>query len=229
MKNILLLAFLSTILAVSLLAADQTEQENTRLQASADVIKEVMNTPDKGIPTDLFAKAYCVVVIPGMKKAGFIFSAKYGRGYASCREGGQWSAPAAMRVEGGGVGFQIGASDTDVVMLVMSRKGMNGILSSKFTLGAGASVAAGPVGRDAAAQTDASMHADILSWSRSRGLFAGISLDGATLRQDEEADRALYGHDVNSKDALMGTMKDTLTNDTFTQTLTQYGGEHRMP
>ena len=188
-----------------------------------------MNTPDKGIPTDLFAKAYCVVVIPGMKKAGFIFSAKYGRGYASCREGGQWSAPAAMRVEGGGVGFQIGASDTDVVMLVMSKKGMNGILSSKFTLGAGASVPAGPVGRDAAAQTDASMHADILSWSRSRGLFAGISLDGATLRQDEEADRALYGHDVNSKDALMGTMKDTLTNDTFTQTLTQYGGEHRKP
>jgi lipid-binding SYLF domain-containing protein len=228
MKNILL-AFLSTSLAVSLLAADQTEQENTRLQASADVIKEVMNTPDKGIPTDLFGKAYCVVVIPGMKKAGFIFSAKYGRGYASCREGGQWSAPAAMRVEGGGVGFQIGASDTDVVMLVMSKKGMNGILSSKFTLGAGASVPAGPVGRDAAAQTDASMHADILSWSRSRGLFAGISLDGATLRQDEEADRALYGHDVNSKDALMGTMKDTLTNDTFTQTLTQYGGEHRKP
>lgn len=227
MKKVLL-AVLSTGLAASLFAADPNEQENTRLQASADVIKEVMNTPDKGIPTDLFRKAYCVVVIPGMKKAGFIFSGKYGRGYASCREDGQWSAPAAMRVEGGGVGFQIGASDTDVVMLVMSKKGMNGILSSKFTLGAGASVAAGPVGRDAAAQTDASMRADILSWSRSRGLFAGISLDGATLRPDEEADKALYGHDVNSKDALMGTMKDTLTNDMFTQTLTQYGGEHRV-
>ncbi len=226
MKKILL-AFLSTSLAATVFAADQSEQEKTRLQDSADVIKEVMNTPDKGIPTDLFRKAYCVVVIPGMKKAGFIFSGKYGRGYASCREGGAWSAPAAMRVEGGGVGFQIGASDTDVVMLVMSRKGMNGILASKFTLGAGASVAAGPVGRDAAAQTDASMRADILSWSRSRGLFAGISLDGATLRQDEEADKALYGHDVNSKDVLMGNMKDTLTNDAFTQALNEYGGEHR--
>jgi lipid-binding SYLF domain-containing protein len=187
-----------------------------------------MGTPDKAIPSDLFHKAYCVIVIPSMKKAGFIFSGKYGRGYASCRtDSGDWSAPAAMRIEGGGFGLQAGGSATDVVMLVMSKKGMDGILSSKFTLGGEASAAAGPVGREATAQTDASMHADILSWSRSRGIFGGISLQGATLRADEEADSALYGQKVNSKDVLSGQVKDTNSPDPFTSELAQYGGTHR--
>ena len=219
------IAILAVSSAANVIAAD--ENGTQRLKASADVLQEVMGTPDKAIPSDLFHKAYCVVVIPSMKKAGFVFSAKYGRGYASCRtESGTWSAPAAMRIEGGGFGLQAGGSATDVVMLVMSKKGMNGILSSKFTLGGEAAAAAGPVGREATAQTDATMHADILSWSRSRGIFGGVSLQGATLRADEEADSALYGQTVNSKDVLSGQVKDPAP-DPFTSALTEYGGTQR--
>jgi lipid-binding SYLF domain-containing protein len=219
-------AALAATFAVSLMAADETETQ--RLKASADVLQEVMGTPDKAIPTDLFHKAYCVIVIPSMKKAGFVFSGKYGRGFASCRtDSGSWSAPAAMRIEGGGFGLQAGGSATDVVMLVMSKKGMDGILSSKFTVGGEASAAAGPVGREATAQTDATMHADILSWSRSRGIFGGVSLQGATLRADGDGDSALYGQKVNSKDILSGQEKDPASPDPFTSELTEYGGAQR--
>lgn len=218
-----LMTVLTAGLATSLLAAN--DEEAQRLKAAGDVLQEVMGTPDKGIPTDLFHKANCVVVIPGMKKAGFVFSGKYGRGYASCREeGGGWSAPAAMRIEGGGFGLQAGGSETDVIMLVMTKKGMDGILSSKFTLGGEASVAAGPVGREATAQTDATIHADILSWSRSRGVFGGLSLQGGTLRPDEAADKALYGEKVDSRDVLTGKTKDPVSPDPFTEKLAQYGG-----
>jgi lipid-binding SYLF domain-containing protein len=224
----LLITFLAASFGATLWAADQNQEETQRLKASADVLQEIMGTPDKGIPTDLFHKAQCVIVIPSMKKAGFIFSGKYGRGFASCRTaGGGWSAPAAMRIEGGGFGFQAGGSETDVVMLVMSKKGMNGILSSKFTLGGEASVAAGPVGREATAQTDASMRADILSWSRSRGVFGGISLQGATLRPDEDADTALYGQKVSTKEILTGEEKNPVSPDPFTKELNQYGGTQR--
>jgi lipid-binding SYLF domain-containing protein len=225
----ILVTFLATGLATAMLAANETNQQETqRLKASADVLQEIMGTPDKAIPSDLFHRAYCVIVIPSMKKAGFMFSGKYGRGYASCRtEAGGWSAPAAMRIEGGGFGLQAGGSATDVVMLVMSSKGMNGILSSKFTLGGEASVAAGPVGREATAQTDATMHADILSWSRSRGVFGGVSLQGATLRPDEDGDKALYGEKVNTKDVLTGQVKDPVSPDPFTSALTEYGGTRR--
>jgi lipid-binding SYLF domain-containing protein len=226
MKRILV-GILFTSLASALLAANDNDQENQRLKSSADVLQEVMGAPDKSIPNDLFHKAYCVIVIPNMKKAGFVFSGKYGRGYASCRADDHWSAPAAMRIEGGGVGFQIGASDTDIVMLVMSKKGMNGILSSKFTLGGEATVAAGPVGRDAAAQTDATMHADILSWSRSKGIFAGVSLEGATLRPDEDADKALYGQKVDSSEVLTGKVQDPVSPDPLTHELAEYGGASR--
>lgn len=225
MKRILT-CVVATAFAATLFAATGTDEENQRLQASANVLQEVMNS-DKGISPDLFHRAYCVVVIPGMKKAGFVFSGKYGRGYASCRTDTGWSAPAAMRIEGGGFGFQAGAAETDVVMLVMDQKGMNGILSSKFTLGGEASVAAGPVGREATAQTDASMHADILSWSRSKGVFGGVSLQGATLRPDEDGDRALYGHKVDSKDVLQGQVQDNASPDPFTKALADYGGTHR--
>src|SRR5689334_18415854 len=198
-----LMTVLAINLATNLVAAN--DEEAQRLKAAGDVLQEVMGTPDKAIPTDFFHKAYCVVVIPNMKKAGFVFSGKYGRGYASCRdEGSGWSAPAAMRIEGGGFGLQAGGSETDVIMLVMTKKGIDGILSSKFTLGGEASVAAGPVGRDASAQTDATMHADILSWSRSRGVFGGLSLQGGTLRADEAADKALYGEKVDSRGVLTG-------------------------
>jgi SH3 domain-containing YSC84-like protein 1 len=220
------MTLIATSLAASLLAA--TDEDIQRLKSSAEVLSEIQSAPDKGIPNNLFHKASCVVVIPGMKKAGFIFSGKYGRGYASCRKSdGGWTVPAGMRIEGGGFGLQAGGSATDVVMLVMSKKGMEGLLSSKFTLGGEASVAAGPVGRDATAQTDASMRADILSWSRSRGVFGGLSLQGGTLRPDEDANKSLYAEKVSSKDILTGKVKKPVPSDELSAKLAEYGGSER--
>jgi lipid-binding SYLF domain-containing protein len=201
------------------------ESDTQRLTDATKVLDELMNAGDKSIPGDLFQKAYCVVVIPTMKKGGFIFSGKYGRGFASCRNpGGGWTAPGAMRVEGGGFGLQIGAESADIVMLVMSEKGKNGLLASKFTLGAEASGAAGPVGRDATAQTDATLHADILSWSRSKGVFGGLSLTSGTLRPDNDVNQALYGQKQDNKDILTGKVKATADAATFLETLAKYGG-----
>ena len=190
-------------------AADREIKIDDRLDASADTLTDMMRADDHGIPRDLIDKAHCVVVVPGMKKAGFIFGGKYGRGFAVCRRQGGvgWSAPAGMRVEGGSFGFQIGASDTDVVLLMMNDHGMKHLLSDKFTLGGEATVAAGPIGRDASAQTDAMMHAEMLSYSRSRGLFAGISLEGATLRPDDDTNKELYGHDSANREILTGDFK----------------------
>jgi lipid-binding SYLF domain-containing protein len=166
------------------------------------VFSEIMAAPDKGIPQDLLEKAHCIVIVPNLKTAAFVFGGKYGKGYLSCRQanGGTWSAPATVRIEGGSVGFQIGGSSTDLIMLVMTERGSQKLLESKFTLGAEGSVAAGPVGRTATAQTDAQLHADILSWSRSRGLFAGLALEGATLRQDLDDNAALYGKRLENRD-----------------------------
>jgi lipid-binding SYLF domain-containing protein len=190
-------------------AADKEAKVDDRLDASADTLTDMMKASDKGIPHDLLSKARCVVVVPGMKKAGFIVGAKYGRGFVACRRQGGvgWTAPAAIRIEGGSVGFQIGASETDVVLLVMNDRGMKHLLSDKFTIGAEATAAAGPVGRDTSAQTDAMMNAEMLSYSRSRGLFAGISLEGATLRPDGEADKELYGRDASNREILTGDYK----------------------
>jgi len=190
-------------------AADREIKVDDRLDASAETLNDMMKASDKGIPQDLLDKARCVVVVPGMKKAGFIFGAKYGRGFSVCRRSGGsgWSAPAAMRVEGGSVGFQIGASETDVVLLVMNDGGMKRLLSDKFTIGGEATAAAGPIGRDASAQTDAMMKAEMLSYSRARGLFAGISLEGATLRPDEETNRELYGRAATNREILTGDFK----------------------
>jgi lipid-binding SYLF domain-containing protein len=173
-----------------------------RLEDAAVVFSEVMQTPDKAIPQELMDRAHCVVVVPGMKKGAFIVGAKYGKGFLSCRKksGEGWTGPAAIRIEGGSFGFQIGGSEIDVIMLVMNERGAQRLLSSKFTLGADASVAAGPVGRTATAQTDAYMTAEILSWSRSRGAFAGVALNGATLRQDQEDNQALYGKAVENQE-----------------------------
>jgi len=190
-------------------AKEREIKVDDRLDASAATLTEMMRASDHGIPQDLLNKAKCVVVIPGMKKAGFIFGGKYGRGFAVCRRAGGsgWSAPAAMQVEGGSFGFQIGASETDVALLVMNDGGMKHLLSDKFTLGGEATVAAGPVGRDAAAQTDVEMHAEMLSYSRTRGLFAGISLEGATLAPDPDTNRELYGHDATNREILTGDFK----------------------
>jgi lipid-binding SYLF domain-containing protein len=191
---------LMTALALVPLVAKDNEPVK-RLNEAAAVFTEVMGTPDKGIPQELLENAHCIVIVPGLKTAAFVFGGKYGKGYLSCRNksGTGWSAPGTVRIEGGSVGFQIGGSETDLIMLVMNERGADKLLSSKFTLGAEGSVAAGPVGRTATAQTDAQMHADILSWSRSQGLFAGLALEGATLRQDLDDNRALYGKKLENR------------------------------
>jgi len=176
-----------------------------RLQESARIMHEIMATPDKGIPQDLLNKAYCVVIVPSLKKAAFVVGAQYGKGFTICRRGAGmgWGAPGAVRVEGGSFGFQIGGSETDVVMLIMNEHGMRQLDKDKVTLGGDASVAAGPVGRTAAANTDAYMTAEILSWSRAKGLFAGISLSGASLRPDRESNGELYGEKLGNREILM--------------------------
>jgi len=176
-----------------------------RLEESARIMHEIMETPDKGIPQDLLNKAYCVVVVPSLKKGAFVVGGQYGKGFTICRKGAGmgWGAPAAVKVEGGSVGFQIGGSATDVVMLIMNEHGMKQLDKDKFTLGGDASVAAGPVGRTASANTDAYMSAEILSWSRSKGLFAGVSLSGASVRPDRDGNKELYGEKLENKQILM--------------------------
>ncbi len=183
----------------------QTDVEK-RIDEAATVFSDVMQTPDKAIPQQLMDNAQCVVVIPGMKGGAFIVGAKYGKGFVSCRKksGVGWTSLGSVRIEGGSFGLQIGGTETDVILLVMNERGAQRLLSSQFTLGGDASVAAGPVGRNATAQTDAYMTAEILSWSRSRGVFAGISLQGATLRQDSDDNRSLYGKSIDNKDVISG-------------------------
>jgi lipid-binding SYLF domain-containing protein len=208
-------------LSTAAFAADREIKVTDRLDASADTLADMMKASDKGIPQDLLDKAKCVVVIPGMKKAGFIFGAKYGQGFAACRRSGGtgWSAPASMRVEGGSVGFQIGLSETDVVLLVMNDGGMKHLLEDKFTIGGDATAAAGPIGRAASAQTDAMLNAEMLSYSRARGLFAGISLEGATLRPDGDTNRELYGRDATNREILTGDFKTPAAAATFERRL----------
>ena len=189
-----------------LMAADNDAP--SRLKAAATAFSEVMGTPDKSIPQDLLNKAQCVVIVPGLKKGAFIVGAKYGRGFVSCRSksGVGWAAPGSVRVEGGSFGFQIGGSETDVIMLIMNERGMRRLLTSKFTLGADATVAAGPVGRNTQAETDALMTAEILTWSRARGLFAGVALTGATLREDADWNNELYGRSITNREVLTSTI-----------------------
>lgn len=195
-----------------------------RLEAAATAFKEVMGTPDKSIPQDLLNKAQCIVVIPGMKKGAFIIGAKYGKGFVACRKTGGvgWSAPGSVRVEGGSFGFQAGGSETDVFMLIMNQSGMNRLLSTKFTLGGDASVAAGPVGRSTQAETDAAMTAEILTWSRSRGLFAGLSLSGATLREDSDWNNELYGRKITNREILTSDTPPPRAADTLMTELNRY-------
>ncbi len=211
-------------LAAALLYAQADDVK--RLNQAATVFSEVMATPDKAIPQDLLDKSQCVVVVPGVKKAAFIIGGKYGRGFVSCRRsnGKGWSAPASVRVEGGSFGFQIGGSETDVIMLVMNKHGMDRLLTSKFTLGGDASVAAGPVGRSASAETDAMLTAEILTWSRSRGLFAGLSLAGATLRPDESTNLAIYGKPLENRTIITSDMPIPPAASHFVSLLNKYSG-----
>ncbi len=182
----------------------QAEQATNRLNTAATVLSEVMSAPDKGIPMNLLAKAQCIVIVPGVKQAAFIGGAKYGKGFFSCRRGGGWSAPGSIRIEGGSFGFQIGLLESDMVLLVMNRKGADRLLSTQFTLGGNVEVAGGPVGRSSSAQTDVSLRAEMLSYSRARGVFAGVSLQGATLRQDVSDNADIYGSRLSNKEIIHG-------------------------
>ncbi len=195
-------------LAIAPLLAKSNESAK-RLDEATAVLTDIMATPDKAIPQDLLSDAHCIIIVPSLKTAAFLVGAKYGTGYVSCRKtgGAGWTSPATVRVEGGSVGFQIGGKETDVVMLVMNKSGEEKLLESKFTLGADASVAAGPVGRTVSAQTDAQMHAEILSWSRSQGLFAGVALEGATLRSDVDGNANLYGTRLDNREILTRSLK----------------------
>jgi lipid-binding SYLF domain-containing protein len=221
-----LVACVIAVLAVASFAADNSENKAVqRVQAAADVLNEIQATPDKGIPEDVLASAECVAVVPSMLKGGFIVAARYGRGVASCRHDKSWSAPAFFSIEGGSFGFQIGGQAVDLVMLIMNKEGMDNLLSSKFQLGADASVAAGPVGRHAAGDTDWKLRAQVLTYSRARGVFAGLSLDGARIHQDKDSTREFYGRMVPFRTSLTGEITTPETGHVFLTTLSKWAQE----
>jgi lipid-binding SYLF domain-containing protein len=198
---------LRLIVSMSLFAALLHAQEETpdkRLLRSAETIREVATSRDSGIPLKLLEKAQCVVIVPGMKKAAFLVGGEYGRGFAACRIPGSWSAPAPVRMTGGSLGMQLGADSTDIILLVMNPRGLERLLSDKFALGVDVNVAAGPVGRDANADTDALLHAEILAWSRSRGAFAGVALSGTVVERDRAEAVKLYGRPWSNREIIRG-------------------------
>jgi lipid-binding SYLF domain-containing protein len=221
MKKFLLLALIIT-LGSSSFAADEETKASERMQAAAEVLTDIQGAPDKGIPQEVLGSAECVAVVPSMLKGGFIVGAKYGRGLASCRTGKGWSAPAFFVVTGGSFGFQIGGQAVDLVMLIMNKDGMRHLLSSEFALGADASVAAGPVGRHAEGNTDWKMRAEVLTYSRARGLFAGVSLNGASIKQDKDSTREFYGRMVPFKTALTGEIDPPAGSNAFLTSLAQW-------
>jgi lipid-binding SYLF domain-containing protein len=211
-------ALIASLAAGAILGKES--EPDKRLQDAAAVVNEMMGMPDKGVPQPVLDKAQCIVVVPGLKKAAFIVGGQYGRGFASCRRSGGWGPPAAVKLEGGSFGLQLGGQSTDVILLVMDQRGMDHLVSDKFTIGADAAAAAGPVGRDAKADTDIMLHAEILSYARSRGAYAGLSLEGSTMRPDNEENRKLYGRDITNKDILVqGTVSTPAVARTFTQAL----------
>lgn len=198
--------------------------DDDRLKNAALVLSEMAGSVDNGIPEGLLAKAQCVVIIPSVRKAALGIGAQYGRGYVSCRRDSPsgWSAPGGIRIEGGSVGLQIGGSETDVVLLVLNERGADRLLSTRFTVGADAAVAAGPVGRQASAQTDATMLAEILAWSRSRGIFAGISLQGSTLREDNGENGELYGSALTNRTIVTGDVAAPAAAGALMEALAKY-------
>jgi lipid-binding SYLF domain-containing protein len=211
------IGILALLLATPVLRADPE-----RLKDAALALTEMAGAGDAGIPTSLLAKAECVVIIPSLKKAAFVVGGQYGRGYISCRKDGRWSGPGAIRVEGGSVGFQIGGSATDVILLVMNKRGVDKILSNEFKVGADAAVAAGPLGREASAQTDITMRAEMLAWSRSRGVFAGVALQGSTLREDSGENKELYGREITNREIVTGPVEPPKVAEEFLKALSKY-------
>jgi SH3 domain-containing YSC84-like protein 1 len=221
---------LRTLLALAPLAfalPASAENANERLKEASEVVQELTNAGDKGIPQELLQRANCAIVIPGAKKGGFFIGAQYGRGFAICRNQSTkgWGAPAAVRMEGGNVGLQIGAAETDIFMLVMNDEGMKKLLDSKFTLDASAGVAAGPVGRSSSAKTDGHLTAGILSWSRSRGAFAGLTVGGGSLRNDLDENEELYGKRLTNREILQGNMKTPAAAQGLVASLNRFTGE----
>jgi lipid-binding SYLF domain-containing protein len=214
----------SLLLAGALLASGQEQTPDHRLRSAADVFREVMATPDKGIPHGLLDRAQCIVIIPGMKKAAFIVGADYGKGYAVCRTtAGTWGAPDPVGLSGGSFGPQLGVDSTDVILLMMTEKGLNHLMADKFTIGVDGAAVVGPVGRDAAAETDASLRAEILSWSRSHGLFVGASLDGTVLTHSKGETEKLYGREYNGKELIRGQVTPPPAAETLLSELNAYG------
>lgn len=227
MKKLVLLGLVVALGSFALAADDQAKESKAsdRVQSAADVLNEIQSAPDSGIPQEILGKAECVAVVPSMLKGGFIVGAKYGRGLASCRTPKGWSAPAFFTVEGGSFGFQIGGQAVDLVMLIMNQNGMQHLLSSQFALGADASVAAGPVGRHAEGNTDWKMRSEVLTYSRARGVFAGVSLNGAVVKQDKDSTREFYGHMVTSKASLTGEVDPPAAANSFLTTLAKWAQE----
>ncbi len=221
MKNCVLLTLIVCLSAFSF-ANDSETKASERVQAAAQVLDDIQGAPDKGIPEEVLGSAECVAVVPSMLKGGFIFGGKYGRGIASCRSEKGWSAPAFFLVTGGSFGFQIGGQAVDLVMLIMNKNGMNHLLSSQFELGADASVAAGPVGRHAEGNTDWKMRSEVLTYSRARGLFAGVSLNGAVIKQDKDSTREFYGHMVSFPASLQGEVEAPAGANAFLTTLAKW-------
>jgi lipid-binding SYLF domain-containing protein len=213
--------------ALAARADDQPKESKAsdRVQAAADVLNEIQSAPDSGIPQESLGKAECVAVVPSMLKGGFVVGAKYGRGLATCRTPKGWSTPAFFLLEGGSVGFQIGGQAVDLVMLIMNNDGMQHLLASKVALGADASVAAGPVGRHAEGNTDWKMRAQVLTYSRARGVFAGVSLNGAVMKQDKDSTREFYGHMMTTKAALTGEVEPPPAANAFLTTLAKWAQE----
>jgi lipid-binding SYLF domain-containing protein len=205
--------------------SDDREDEAKRVQAAADVLNDIMAAPDKGIPQEIMDSAVCVGVVPSLKKGGFIFGAEYGKGVASCHNSNGWSAPAPFTVAGGSWGLQIGGEAVDLVMVVMNDKGMQSLLSSKFKLGADASAAAGPVGRHVEGETDWKMKAEVLTYSRARGLFAGLTLNGAVIEQDKDATRAFYGDNASFRSILQGSVAAPSGSEPFLTAMRKFDAE----
>ena len=227
MKKLLLLAVVVCLCGFSVAADDQLNDSKAqdRVQGAADVLNEIQAAPDKGIPQEVLGSAECVAVVPSMLKGGFIVGAKYGRGLASCRTPTGWSAPAFFVVTGGSFGFQIGGQAVDLVMLIMNKDGMKHLLSSQFALGADASAAAGPVGRHAEGNTDWKMRAEVLTYSRARGLFAGVTLNGASIKQDKDSTREFYGRMVPFRTSLIGEIPPPAGASPFLTTLAKWAQE----
>jgi lipid-binding SYLF domain-containing protein len=214
----------SLLLACALVASGQEQTPDHRLRSAADVFREVMATPDKGVPHGLLDRAQCVVIVPGMKKAAIVVGGDYGKGYAVCRNAsGMFGAPDPVALSGGSLGPQLGVDSTDVILLIMNEKGLNHLLADKFSIGGDAAAAAGPVGRDAAADTDASLRTEILSWSRTHGLFVGASLDGTVVKHDKGETRRLYGREYGGKELIRGTVPPPPASGDLLAELNAYG------